>query len=99
MLCHHFINLAITWHKSSLRDDDLLLQAKALARPTPLRTEPQNNWDHESSHPSVFLTTRDAKPRLFPFPLGKAGGLKGELWWEAGNSAHVYVTRFARDMG
>ena len=49
--------------------------------------------ESESSHPSQFLTTRDVKPRLFPFPLGKAGGqsLKGELWWEAGNSAHVYV--------
>jgi hypothetical protein len=47
---------------------------------------------NESAHPSQFLTTRDGKPRLFPFPLGKAGGsraLKGELWWEAGNSAHV----------
>ena len=50
-------------------------------------------YDNESSHPSHFLTTRDAKPRLFPFPLGKAGGqaTKGELWWEAGNAAHVYV--------
>ena len=48
--------------------------------------------DNASSHPSAFLTTKDGKPRLFPFPLGKAGGsqgLKGELWWEAGNSAHV----------
>ncbi len=49
--------------------------------------------ENVSSHPSQFMTTRDGKPRLFPFPLGKAGGssLKGELWWEAGNSAHVYV--------
>lgn len=48
--------------------------------------------DNASAHPSQFLTTKDGKPRLFPFPLGKAGGskaLKGELWWEAGNAAHV----------
>jgi hypothetical protein len=59
----------------------------AIARSRPLA----NEQDHESAHPSHFLTTRDAKPRLFPFPLGKAGGqaTKGELWWEAGNAAHV----------
>ncbi|CAD6565507.1 MAG: hypothetical protein TREMPRED_001415 [Tremellales sp. Tagirdzhanova-0007] len=47
--------------------------------------------ENQSSHPSQFLTTRDGKPRIFPFPLGKAGGrsLRGELWWEAGNGAHV----------
>ncbi|KAK4688620.1 hypothetical protein P7C73_g1485, partial [Tremellales sp. Uapishka_1] len=48
--------------------------------------------ENASAHPSQFLTTKDGKPRLFPFPLGKAGAedsLKGNLWWEAGNSAHV----------
>ncbi|KAI9635424.1 uncharacterized protein MKK02DRAFT_44113 [Dioszegia hungarica] len=46
--------------------------------------------ENESSHPSAFLTTKDAKPRLWAFPLGKAGG-EGtkEMWWEAGNAAHV----------
>ncbi|WWC67524.1 uncharacterized protein I206_101432 [Kwoniella pini CBS 10737] len=55
----------------------------------------KNDWENPSSHPSHFLTTRDGKPRLFPFPLGLAGGNnknsnnKKTLWWEAGNSAHV----------
>ncbi|RSH94387.1 hypothetical protein EHS25_004190 [Saitozyma podzolica] len=48
-----------------------------------------NAWENASAHPSAFLTTRDGKPRLFPFPLGKAGAETKELWWEAGNSAHV----------
>lgn len=45
--------------------------------------------ENTSAHPSAFLTTRDGKPRLFPFPLGKAGAETKELWWEAGNSSHV----------
>ncbi|WWC87317.1 uncharacterized protein L201_002206 [Kwoniella dendrophila CBS 6074] len=53
----------------------------------------KNDWENAASHPSHFLTTRDGKPRLFPFPLGLAGGkdstTKNNLWWEAGNSAHV----------
>ncbi|WWC59034.1 uncharacterized protein I303_101580 [Kwoniella dejecticola CBS 10117] len=52
----------------------------------------KNDWENPSAHPSHFLTTRDGKPRLFPFPLGLAGGgdsTKKTLWWEAGNSAHV----------
>ncbi|WRT65174.1 uncharacterized protein IL334_002117 [Kwoniella shivajii] len=51
-----------------------------------------NDWENPSAHPSHFLSTRDGKPRLFPFPLGLAGGkssTKGTLWWESGNSAHV----------
>ncbi|WVF70440.1 hypothetical protein IAT40_005230 [Kwoniella sp. CBS 6097] len=51
-----------------------------------------NDWENANAHPSHFLTTRDGKPRLFPFPLGMAGGAdstKKNLWWEAGNSAHV----------
>jgi hypothetical protein len=49
--------------------------------------------ENASAYPSAFLTTRDGKPRLFPFPLGKAGAETKELWWEAGNSAHVWVRR------
>nr|XP_019005576.1 uncharacterized protein I203_02433 [Kwoniella mangroviensis CBS 8507]OCF69037.1 hypothetical protein I203_02433 [Kwoniella mangroviensis CBS 8507] len=52
----------------------------------------KNDWENAAAHPSHFLTTRDGKPRLFPFPLGLAGGqdsTKKTMWWEAGNSAHV----------
>ncbi|KAK8846614.1 hypothetical protein IAR55_005700 [Kwoniella newhampshirensis] len=60
------------------------LQVKAELKKKP------DDWENASAHPSHFLTTRDGKPRLFPFPLGKAGGMGNkELWWEAGNSAHV----------
>jgi len=47
---------------------------------------------HTRSHPSLFLTTRHAPPRLFPFPLGKSrpdATVKDELWWEGGNAPHV----------
>ncbi|KAK4685061.1 hypothetical protein P7C73_g5092, partial [Tremellales sp. Uapishka_1] len=49
-------------------------------------------WAHTRSHPSQFLTTRHAPPRLFPFPLGKsrpAATVRDELWWEGGNAPHV----------
>ncbi|CAD6576139.1 MAG: 45 kDa subunit of RNA polymerase II [Tremellales sp. Tagirdzhanova-0007] len=49
-------------------------------------------WAHTRSHPSAFLTTRLAPPKLFPFPLGKsrpAATVKDELWWEGGNAPHV----------
>ncbi|RSH81382.1 hypothetical protein EHS25_006914 [Saitozyma podzolica] len=49
-------------------------------------------WAHTRSHPSAFLTTRHAPPRLFPFPLGKTrpeATVKDELWWEGGNAPHV----------
>ena len=47
---------------------------------------------HTRSHPSQFLTTRTAPPRLFPFPLGKTrpdASVKDELWWEGGHAPHV----------
>ncbi|WWD18915.1 hypothetical protein CI109_103371 [Kwoniella shandongensis] len=52
----------------------------------------QDLWAHTRSHPSAFLTTRQAAPRLFPFPLGKTrpeAAIKDELWWEGGNAPHV----------
>ncbi|RXK38130.1 hypothetical protein M231_04591 [Tremella mesenterica] len=54
--------------------------------------ERPDDWAHTRSHPSHFLTTRHAAPRLFPFPLGKTGPdakVKDELWWEGGNAPHV----------
>lgn len=44
------------------------------------------------AHPSAFLTTRQAIPRIFPFPLGKTrseAAVRDELWWEDGNAPHV----------
>ncbi|WWC71758.1 uncharacterized protein I206_105717 [Kwoniella pini CBS 10737] len=52
----------------------------------------QDLWAHTRSHPSAFLTTKAAAPRLFPFPLGKTrpdATIKDELWWEGGNAPHV----------
>jgi hypothetical protein len=44
------------------------------------------------AHPSKFLTVKDGKPRLFPFPLGKADASSASsLWFESGNAAHVFV--------
>ncbi|WWC63069.1 uncharacterized protein I303_105668 [Kwoniella dejecticola CBS 10117] len=52
----------------------------------------QDLWAHTRSHPSAFLTTKAAAPKLFPFPLGKTrpeAAVKDELWWEGGNAPHV----------
>ncbi|WRT68206.1 uncharacterized protein IL334_005181 [Kwoniella shivajii] len=52
----------------------------------------QDLWAHTRSHPSAFLTTKVAAPKLFPFPLGKTrpeASIKDELWWEGGNAPHV----------
>ncbi|WVR07360.1 hypothetical protein IAU60_004401 [Kwoniella sp. DSM 27419] len=52
----------------------------------------QDLWAHTRSHPSAFLTTKAAAPRLFPFPLGKTrpdAAVAEELWWEGGNAPHV----------
>ncbi|OCF30657.1 hypothetical protein I316_07705 [Kwoniella heveanensis BCC8398] len=49
-------------------------------------------WANARSHPSAFLTTKAAAPRLFPFPLGKTrpeAAVREELWWEGGNAPHV----------
>jgi hypothetical protein len=53
---------------------------------------------HTRSHPSHFLTTRHAPPRMFPFPLGKTSAkatIKDELWWEGGNAPHVVSLLFS----
>ncbi|WVF72615.1 hypothetical protein IAT40_007433 [Kwoniella sp. CBS 6097] len=49
-------------------------------------------WANTRSHPSAFLTTKAAAPKLFPFPLGKTrpeAAVRDELWWEGGNAPHV----------
>ncbi|WVQ99830.1 hypothetical protein IAU59_006973 [Kwoniella sp. CBS 9459] len=49
-------------------------------------------WANARSHPSAFLTTKAAAPKLFPYPLGKTrpeSTVKDELWWEGGNAPHV----------
>jgi len=62
----------------------------------PLRNLRRDNHNspqaHTRSHPSAFLTTKNAPPHLFPFPLGKSrpeATVKDELWWEGGNAPHV----------
>ncbi|RXK37920.1 hypothetical protein M231_04809 [Tremella mesenterica] len=94
LVLYHFFDQMMTAWKSKLEelpsaDRKALEKMKEKGMKDTGKPDP---WENESSHPSAFLTTREAKPRLFPFPLGKAGTdekLKGELWWEAGNSAHV----------
>lgn len=52
----------------------------------------QDLWANMKAHPSAFLTTRQAAPRIFPFPLGKTkpeAAVRDELWWEGGNAPHV----------
>ncbi|EAL20591.1 hypothetical protein CNBE5110 [Cryptococcus deneoformans B-3501A] len=52
----------------------------------------QDLWANMKAHPSAFLTTRQAAPRIFPFPLGKTrpeAAVREELWWEGGNAPHV----------
>ncbi|ORX38685.1 hypothetical protein BD324DRAFT_621930 [Kockovaella imperatae] len=56
------------------------------------KSERPDMWAHTRSHPSAFLTTRLAPPRIFPFPLGKSrpeATVRDELWWEGGNAPHV----------
>ncbi|WVO15653.1 hypothetical protein L204_103313 [Cryptococcus depauperatus] len=89
VVCHHVIQHWLDSHKESLKKAhveettkyDPLIKSKIKKK--------ADDWEHQSAHPSHFLTTRDGKPRLFPFPLGPAGGGGKELWWEAGNAAHV----------
>ncbi len=77
-------------HQNRVKKTAAELKIRALDKAAELEKK-ADAWDNISAHPSQFLTTKDGKPRLFPFPLGKAGGqgLKGELWWEAGNTPHV----------
>lgn len=56
----------------------------------------QDLWANMKAHPSAFLTTRQAIPRIFPFPLGKTRSeatVRDELWWEDGNAPHVVRLR------
>lgn len=87
-MTHAIISTQVTLWRSRTAKLAKELKMRALDKPSTLEKK-QDLWDNVSSHPSQFLTTKDGKPRLFPFPLGKAGGLKGELWWEAGNTPHV----------
>jgi hypothetical protein len=104
LILHHFVAATLASYHAKMDKDSEMAKSKMDLTVVKIKPKPTNLWvgvrrqrgwrqENEDAHPSVFLTTRDAKPRLFPFPLGKAGGsgLKGELWWEAGNSAHVWV--------
>ncbi|WVR04349.1 hypothetical protein IAU60_001350 [Kwoniella sp. DSM 27419] len=93
MIGHHLVTAQVdksqkdldAAHRQERARYDPLIKGKIDKKP--------NDWEFASAHPSHFLTTRDGKPRLFPFPLGLAGGdqdtANKTLWWEAGNSAHV----------
>ncbi|WVQ83923.1 hypothetical protein IAT38_006067 [Cryptococcus sp. DSM 104549] len=91
LLAHHFLLSLLASYNARLAK----AHKEEKARYDPLVVskvdKKKNDWEHGAAHPSHFLTTRDGKPRLFPFPLGLAGGKGGgkELWWEAGNSAHI----------
>ncbi|WWD21921.1 hypothetical protein CI109_106409 [Kwoniella shandongensis] len=90
MIAHHFVLAQM----QSSKEDWNITQKEKRSRSDPLVKSKiehkKDDWTHPNAHPSHFLTTRDGKPRLFPFPLGKAGGMgTKELWWEAGNTAHV----------
>lgn len=91
LVIHGIISSQLTMRRDRIKRLAEILKARELDKAGKLEKK-ANAWDNPSSHPSQFLTTKDGKPRLFPFPLGKAGGskgLKGELWWEAGNTPHV----------
>lgn len=100
LLSHHFILYLLSYHSASLakaheagkaKIDSVVEQSKMEHKKS------DRDWEYPDAHPSHFLTTKDGKPRLFPFPLGLAGGGGGagkELWWEAGNSSHMQVLQF-----
>lgn len=100
LLSHHFILYLLSYHSASLakaheagkaKIDSVVEQSKMEHKKS------DRNWEYPDAHPSHFLTTKDGKPRLFPFPLGLAsggGGAGKELWWEAGNSSHMQVLQF-----
>lgn len=92
LLSHHFILYMLSYHSASLAK----AHEEEKARMDPLVKskieQKKSDWEYPDAHPSKFLTTREGKPRLFPFPLGLAGrGASKELWWEAGNSSHMQV--------
>ncbi|KAL7423511.1 RNA polymerase II subunit 3 [Cryptotrichosporon argae] len=79
------------------KEEDKIAKMLKKARLTPR----PDKWANPRAHPSAFLTTRMAQPRLFPFPLGKTrpdAAVKDELWWEGGNAPHVgHFNRVALD--
>ncbi|AFR94785.2 hypothetical protein C343_02870 [Cryptococcus neoformans C23] len=90
LLSHHFILYLLSHHSASLAN----AHEEEKARIDPLvkskLEQKKSDWEYPDAHPSHFLTTKEGKPRLFPFPLGLAGGGESkELWWEAGNSSHI----------
>ena len=88
LVVYSIVTSQLAMHKDRTEELAVELKVKDLDKAKKLEKE-KDAWENASSHPSAFLTTRDGKPRLFPFPLGKTNGLKGELWWEAGNTPHV----------
>ncbi|GHJ84899.1 hypothetical protein NliqN6_1301 [Naganishia liquefaciens] len=46
-------------------------------------------WEDDGSHPSHKLTTPDARPRLWPFPLGKSAPNKSSMWFESGTAPQI----------
>ena len=46
-------------------------------------------WDEMRAHPIAFLTSRLNWLLPWPYPMGKAGAVGNELWWESGVPAHV----------
>ncbi|KAE8538958.1 hypothetical protein D1P53_005327 [Cryptococcus gattii VGV] len=80
VLSHHFILYLLSYHSASLakaheegkaKIDPLVKKSKMEYR--------KSDWEYTDAHPSHFLTTKEGKPRLFPFPLGLAGGGSKEL--------------------
>ncbi|ORY35362.1 hypothetical protein BCR39DRAFT_585005 [Naematelia encephala] len=70
-------------------NEEILEKLDKMMKPRPDRPD---LWANNRAHPSAFLTTRHAPPRLFPFPLGKSrpeASVRDELWWEGGNAPHV----------
>lgn len=100
LLSHHFILYLLSYHSASLANahkeekakiDSLVKKGKMEHK----KSDRDCDWEYaDARHPSHFLTTKEGKPRLFPFPLGLAGGSGSkELWWEAGNSSHMQVLK------
>ncbi|ADV22023.1 hypothetical protein I305_03894 [Cryptococcus gattii E566] len=77
LLSHHFILYLLSYHSASLakaheagkaKIDSVVEQSKMEHKKS------DRDWEYPDAHPSHFLTTKVGKPRLFPFPLGLAGG-------------------------
>lgn len=102
LLSHHFILYLLSYHSASLAKahDEEKAKLDFVVKKSKMEHEKSGgdgDWEDPDAHPSRFLTTKEGKPRLFPFPLGLAGGGGGgskEMWWEAGNSPHMQVLEF-----